>query len=232
MRKPSTLLVLAFVAIACSDNPYALAPVDPAPPQAELAISVNVTGDPTTGPDSFNIVSNGSNWLAVPPNGVVRRPVSPGRYQLSLAPLSTFGPLGRPAGPDWCAKLAPDAQSIVVEKGLLKAVAFGVDCPPLAGSGQLTVTVRVISAKIPALIPVTVRRMTRGPQYSRTIDVPANESLTVPLQVGVLQVAPASGSGCTGVYPSAIPFLFPGWPPSIALPNGGVGVVTLRVSCH
>ena len=128
-------------------------------------------------------------------------------------------------------KLAPDAQSIVVEKGLLQTVSFSVDCRPLVGSGELTVTVRVSSAKIPAVIPVTVSRLTRGPQYSRTIDVPANESLTVPLSVGVLQVAPTSGSGCKGLYSNAIPFLSPGRPPRITLHDGDVGVVTLRVSC-
>ena len=231
MTRPSTLLVLAFVAIGCSDNPHGPAPVETAPPQGELAIAVNVTGDPSTGPDSFNIASNGSYWLAVPPNGVVRRTVSAGRYELSLAPISAAR-FGRPAGPIWCTMVSPDVQSVVVEKGLLQTVAFSVDCAPLVGAGQLTVTVRVISAKIPAVIPVTISRITRGPQYSRTIDVPANESLTVPLAVGVLQVAPASGSGCAGVYANAIPFLFRGSPPSIALRNGDVGVVTLRVSCN
>ena len=231
MTKPSTLLVLALVAIGCSDNPNGPAPQETAPPQGELAIAVNVTGDPSTGPDSFHIASNGSIWLAVPPNGVVRRTVTAGRYELSIAPNSDAA-LRVLAAPIWCIKIAPEAQSIVVEKGLLHSVAFTVDCAPLAGAGQLTVTVRVISAKIPAVIPVTVSRITRGPQYSRTIDVPANESLTVPLAVGVLQVVPASGSGCTGVYPNAIPFWFPGSPPAIALRNGDVRVVTLQVSCH
>jgi hypothetical protein len=229
MTKPSVLLVLSLVAIGCSDNPYPPAPAETAPPQGELAISVNVTGDPFTGPDSFNIVSNGSNWLAVPPNGIVRRTVSAGRYELSIAPISASTP-GLPVGP-WCTKLAPDAQSVVVEKGLLQTVAFSVDCPPLAGSGQLTVTVRVINAKTPAMIPVTVSRITRGPQYSRTIGVPANDSLTVPVEVGVLQVTPASGSGCYGVYPNAIPFISPGTPPGITLHNGDARAVTLKVFC-
>ena len=229
MTKPSTSFMLTLLVIGCSDNPNE-PPLETALPQGELAIAVNVTGDPSTGPDSFNIVLNGSKWISVPPNGVVRRSVDTGRHQVSLGPLAT-PTLGLPVDPVWCAKLAPDAESVAVEKGLLQTVSFGVDCPPLAGSGQLVVTVRVSSAKIPAVIPVTVSRLTRGPQYSQTIEVPANESLTVPSAVGVLQVAPASGSGCKGLYFSLIPLIAPGRPPRIALHNGDIGGVTLRVSC-
>ncbi len=234
MKKHPTSLVIALLAIGCSGAPTEPSADVVTPPQGTLDVQVNVTGDPSTGPDTYGIVLNTNLWAQVAPDNVLRASLPTGRYQLSLASftqsLNPFAP-SQGVAPAWCAKVGAKPQSVAVVEGVVQTVAFTVDCPPLVGSGQLTVTVAAWGDK-PREVPVIITRLTNGPKYSQTIAVTTNDSIATALPVGVHQVAVATGSTCKGVYPFAIPFLRPqGVAPTVILHDKAVARVKLTVTC-
>lgn len=235
MKKRPTSLVIALVAIGCSGAPTEPGADVVTPPQGTLDVRVNVTGDPSTGPDSYGIVLNTNLWAEVPPNKVLRASLPTGRYQLSLArfteSLNPFAP-SVAVEPIWCANVGANPQSVALVEGIIQTVAFTVDCPPLVGSGQLSVTVAAGGVDKPREVPVIITRLTNGPKYSKTIGVTTNDSIATPLPVGVHQVAVAAGSACKGVYPFAIPFLRPeGVAPTVVVHDKEVARVKLTVTC-
>jgi len=234
MKKHPTSLVIALVAIGCFGAPTEPSADVVTPPQGTLDIQVNVTGDQSTGPSTYGIVLNTNLWAEVTPDRVLRASLPTGRYQLSLAgfapPFNPFAP-SQGVAPTWCANVGANPQSVAVVEGTVQTVAFTVDCPPLVGSGQLTVTVAAWDDK-PHEIPVIITRLTNGPKYTQTIAVTTNDSIATPLPVGVHQVAVAAGSACKGVYPFAIPFLRPqGVAPTVILRDNAVARVKLTVTC-
>ena len=235
MKKHPTSLVIALLAIGCSGPPTEPSTDVVTPPQGTLDVQVNVTGDPSTGPSTYSIVLNTNLWAEVTPDKVLRASLPTGRYQLSLGdftqPLNPFAP-SQGVAPAWCANVGANPQSVAVVEGVVQTVAFTVDCPPLVGSGQLTVTVAASGVDKPREVPVIITRLTNGPQYSKTIGVTTNDSIATPLPVGVHRVAVAAGSACKGVYPFAIPYLRPqGVAPTVILRDKAVARVWLTVTC-
>lgn len=232
MTQRTTFLVLVLMSLGCAGEPTGSRSYV-APPQGTLDVQVNVTGDPSTGPGSYGIVLNTNLWADVSPDKVLRASLNTGRYDVSLAPLTTpVNPFLPSAGtsPAWCANVGASPQSVTVVEGVVQTVTFTVDCPPLVGSGQLTVTVAATAVDKPREVPIIITRL-NGSQYSQTIAVFTNDSITTPLPVGVHQVAVGLGASCSGVYPSLLPILVPGKPPKIVLRDNGAARVKLTVTC-
>lgn len=218
LKSLPTSLLLALVAIGCSSSPTE--------PSGELEVSVNVTGDPTTGPPLFSIALNGNFWRSVAPNQSVRRSVSPGSYELSLPPP----PWSNRNVPSWCARVGTDRQSVSVMDGGIQRVTFAVTCPPLVGAGLITLTVQATGSAIPAEFPVIITRLTNGPKYSRTINVPANGSVESGVPVGVHEIKVVPGPTCR--IPSTTSFYFVLYGlPKVVLRDGSVERFTLNVTC-
>lgn len=234
MTQRTTLLALVLMSLGCSGEPTGSQASVVAPPQGTLDVQVKVTGDPSSGPSSYGIVLNTNLWAEVSPDKVLRASLNTGRYDLSLAPLaSPLNPFFPSAGtsPAWCANAGASPQSVTVVEGVVQTVTFTVDCPPLVGSGQLTVAVAATAVDKPREVPIIITRL-NGSQYSQTIGVFTNDSIATPLPVGVHQVAVGIGASCKGVYPSPLPFLVPqGKPPKIVLRDNGVARVKLTVTC-
>jgi hypothetical protein len=235
MIKMSTSSLIALLAIACSSEPTEPRAYAVAPPQGTLDVEVKVSGDPSTGPSTYGVVLNTNLWADLPPDKVLRASLPTGRYQLSLAGLTApLNPLAQLAGvvPAWCVSVGANPQSVEVVEGVVQAVKFTVNCPPLVGAGSLTVTIAASGVDKPREVPVTITRLTNGPKHSQTITVMTNDSLATPWPVGVHQVAVGAGSSCKGVYPTPIPILAPqGHPPSVVLRDKAVARVKLTVAC-
>lgn len=210
----STSLLVAILATGCSSSPTE--------PSGELDVSVNVTGDPTTGPSFFSIALNGNFWRYVAPNQFVGRSVSPGSYELSLPPWSSY------YNPSWCAQIGTDRQSVSVMDGGVQRVTFAVNCPPLVGAGLIMLTVRATGTAIPIEFPVIITRLTHGPKYSRTINVPANGSVESGVPVGVHEIAVVPGPTCR--LTNSFYFVLYGLT-KVVLRDGSTERLTLSVTC-
>ena len=198
-----TCLLLSLAVIGCSDSPTS--PRGQFGPRnvGDLAVSINVTGDPSLGPSAFRIWVDGNLWGIAQPNETQTQQISAGSHEIVVAPLEqdegcALGACLYPLSSllnSWCALASADHQSVTVTPGQIQSVTFALDCPLLVGEGTITVeTVATTGTAIPAEFTILVTRMRRP--FSRTVNVRANGSATFTVPVGIYGLTVIPGPTC------------------------------------
>lgn len=159
----------------------------------ELAVSVAVTGDPTTAPRAFT-VALGTTQLTLAPNEAIQSTLNEGYYRIKLSYW------GGGLAPAWCWPVGSIDTTIHVSGGKLQTMTFSVNCPALIGTGHLKIKVNAPAlAKTP--FQVTVTRITPGPAFSTSFNVASNDSAVTDVPVGVHRISIKSQNcSLTGVY--------------------------------
>ena len=183
MKSAQTLLLLAALALGCDSTTEPLA----SNREGAVLVLLQVTGDPTTDTTLFNVYLDGNIVGAVHVNDSLELTVVTGSHTVRIG--------SREETAAWCQIFSPP-QAVRVASNQVLIVAFNVTCPPLVGTGILTLNV---FATAPDLFPpapdsfqVTLTRI-NGPNYSQTVSVPANSSMKVTLPVGVYLITESSG---------------------------------------
>ena len=200
----STGFLLFLAVIGCSDSPTS--PRGQFGPRnvGDLAVSINVTGDPSLGPSAFRIWVDGNVWGIAQPNETQKQQVRAGAHEIVVAPLEddegcVLGACWYPLSSllnSWCALASADHQSVTVTPGQIQSVTFALDCPLLIGEGAIVIEiVATTGTSVPAQFGVIITRM-RGPAFSQTVNVPANGSATFTVPVGIYTFTVIAGPTC------------------------------------
>lgn len=131
MRAFIGILVVAAITGCKGSEPFSPSQDDP---DLKLSIQLNVSGDPSTGPASFGITLDGEKWRDIVP-GENRFGAIGGFRVLALAPFSPRE--------SWCTPIGQNEHRALFRKDGFTTVTFSVDCPPLVGTGTLTVYAHV-----------------------------------------------------------------------------------------
>lgn len=201
MKFTHAFLWLVIGAIGCAEGPTAgtgpnLPPANYQPPTGEVAVSVDVTGDPTTGPAEYEILVNNASAGKVAPGDILRLVMREGPVTVTLSGFgipvfSIFTPI-----PTWCYAVGSNKYAGTVVAQTTTQVAMQVNCPPLVGTGVISVTVATSGAAVSDEFLVTLSRMTPGPAVSRTQSIRANTLTDIPVPVGVYRLAVGPTSRC------------------------------------
>ena len=198
-----TGFLLCLAIIGCSDSLTSPRGQSTPPDVGDLAVSINVTGDPSLGPSAFRIWVDGNVWGIAQPNETQKQQVRAGAHEIVVGPLEDdevciLGACGYGFSSilnSWCALASADHQSVTVTPGQIQSVTFALDCPLLVGEGAITVeTVATTGTAIPAEFTILITRMRRP--FSRKVTVPANGSATFSVPVGIYEVAVIPGPTC------------------------------------
>jgi hypothetical protein len=170
----------------------------------ELAVSVHVNGDPLLVAGAYLIYVDGKTWGIAQPNEILTQRINSGSHQIIVTKWTSpqFCILGSCTNPYasilnlWCGQARENPQSAAVEEGRTQTVTFEVDCPPLVGEGVVAFRVESTGTSVPAEFPVVITRLSHGPAYSRTVNVPANASVESIVPVGVHRFSINSSGRC------------------------------------
>lgn len=203
MPRFSLLAALAVAGSACTGSSDVTEPVPPpSPPTSpaptgQVTARVTVSGDPALGPGVYGIQLNGvleGNALA---NEDIRIVVREGGYRVGLVPLSTV------FSPSWCTTVGAIVQDVVVLRGKTVAVEFTVDCPLLAGEGEVVLQVTTTGTNLPTGFPITLTRG-NGPPYSVTYGVPVNATWRGNVPVGAYRARIDLTGSCSRAYSETV----------------------------
>ncbi len=220
MRYASTIL-LAVLISGCSDShPFSPgATDDPNKPFRNLTILVDVSGDPSTGPQQFGTFVDGTLFSNVNPNNETRFAVSNGKHTIALAPF--LGLSG------WCINTSPNSFTEGLSGDVITRIVFSIDCPALDGAGVLQLTVSAQGSTAQARVPLTLIRLNGSP-VTRSISALANGVSVIDLPTGLYRVQLDATATCEPNYILAAMELSSR---TIAVRSGGQSSFALSYPC-
>jgi hypothetical protein len=191
----------------------------PEPDEGSIALTVNVSGDPTLLTSSLSVRFNDVERSFIRWNTAVNVPLKEGDYTVRLSSLSSR---------DWCNALEPTTITTRVEAGRSLPVGFWVHCPPQIGSARLRLVVTASGDSIPGAVTLRVNRViARG--YSTAIKVSVNDSVDVSVPVGMYEVLNDIPSRC---IPPAFGFAWAYPTPRYAVRSGETTRLQSILNCR
>ena len=184
MRAFTGILVVAAITGCRGSEPFSPSQDDP---DLRLSIQLNVSGDPSTAPATFGTTLDGEKWRDIIA-GDNRFGAISGLRVLALAPLSPRA--------SWCTPIGQTEHRAMFRKDGLTTVTFNVDCPPLVGTGTLTVYPHVSAVGSNTPVRVGFVRM-NGPAVATSILVLTDQPTDVTLPVGVYGIEMERVRTCT-----------------------------------
>src|SRR5437763_667076 len=135
MKNLSKLLVALLISgCTSSDLPFAPGSTDQVG-TPNMTILLNVSGDPSTGPEQYAILLDGTPFTYVEPNN--ERPFVIPSGDHILNPYYSVSGLF----PSWCTPTNEVTFTGAFKNGVTTHVIFTIDCPSLEGAGGLQLSV-------------------------------------------------------------------------------------------
>jgi len=189
------LILCAVSMLGCKSNDSSTGPYYSGPAVGDVIVTLNVSGDPSTGPSAYAASLDSLTWKNLIP-GENRSVVPAGAHTIALA---GFGPSGVFAAEyqSWCAATGPNRFSGQIPANAITVVTFSVDCPPLVGNGELRLSYTVSGSNAATTeMQVNLLRL-NGATLRSAVNVPSGKSIDVTLPVGLYRVSTNGSGSCS-----------------------------------
>lgn len=195
INRISFSFVFAVVAACSSDSstftsPQPRNPTEPGFP--EINVSIDISGDPSTGLSEYTVFVDGNSMTKITPGGEANLNLGYGQHTFALEHASIFPNLW------WCTYRSEKSYTVVNDAAHSPRVTFRLDCPALEGTGTTSLAFYEpnISSKVD--VSVTLTRLNGAPfSYLFNAKPEVGNSVTVP--PGLYRVS-ASSSACQMPY--------------------------------
>jgi hypothetical protein len=227
------VFALAVVFVAACDSTHVASPATfEAPRQGKVLLLVNVTGEPQLGPQGYGIRFDGKSWGTIPANVETEAILYEGKHVVEFigpeapVPEVLIPPLISAPAPAWCLGVTAPSWTVLISHQSRMRVTYTVDCPPLAGSGRIEVTVAATGESARSDFEVTATRIL-GPFFAISRAMKANVAVEMEVPVGVYEFWISSQ---TCHFPPLTRLFGFGFPDALVRP-GKSASARLEVSC-
>jgi hypothetical protein len=177
MRTLSRLLAALLMSGCMNTESNPVAPATRNPKIQNLTILVAVSGDPSTGPEQYQVMLDGATFAKVWPNHETPFTVAAGGHQISL--MSSVPGLF----PSWCTPLGPSWLIGELKADVMTTLTFSIDCPSVDGVGGLQLSVSPLRNGLATQDTVRLSRLNGSP-LTKLVPVPAGNAIKMELPAG------------------------------------------------